>query len=391
MASQVTNYQCPACTGPVHFSPESGKVVCDYCGSSYELEEIEALYAEKNKKAAEAMAAEAMKTEEESMTAEEDTQNDAPGGTGFSGDWDTSALNSDWGSDADSLKVYNCPSCNAELICDSSTGAASCPYCGNPTIIPGQFTGALKPNFVIPFKIRKEQAVDALKKHYKGKFLLPSAFTDENHLQEIKGVYVPFWMFDGKADASVTYDATITTVARMKNEEITNTAHYRVRRSGSMSFEKVPVDASSKMSDAYMDSIEPYHYDELKPFSTAYLAGFFADKYDVELEDCRDRADERCVSTIKTSLRQTTLQYQTCIPVKEWFNVSRGSVHYALLPVWILTTKWNGNNYMFAVNGQTGKIVGDLPVSKGKYWAVFAGIASGLSLIGSLAVFLFMM
>ena len=420
MAAQVTNYQCPACTGPVHFSPETGKVVCDYCGSVYELSEIEAIYAEKEAKAAEEGHAEATATggdgtakateaktggkgagacvpgvsdnpEGTAAEAPSEEEEDMREGTEYAGEWDTSSLGSDWGADAENMKVYQCPSCGAELICDSTTGATSCPYCGNPTVVPGQFSGALKPNFVIPFKIDKDAAIRALKNHYKGKFFLPGTFTSENHLQEIKGVYVPFWMFDGVAEASATYNATVTTVHRRGDEEITNTAHYRVRRAGKMAFEKIPVDASSKMPDAYMDSIEPYDYQELKEFSAAYLPGFLADKYDVAVDDSWERADQRCEETIKTALRNTTLGYQTCIPIREWVHMERGKVQYALLPVWLLTTKWNGENYLFAVNGQTGKVAGDLPVSKGKFWATFAGIAAGLSVIGSIAVTLFMM
>lgn len=389
MAMQITNYQCPACTGPVHYSPEAGKVVCDYCGSSYELKEIEDLYAQKDAKAAQAM--EDAKKAEEDISEDGNEQEDAREGTEFSGDWDTSALNDEWGADAANMKVYNCPSCGAELICDSSTGATSCPYCGNPTIVPGQFTRSLKPNYVIPFKIDKDAAIQALKNHYKGKYFLPGTFTSENHLQEIKGVYVPFWMFDGEANASATYTATISTVHKSDDEEITRTSYYSVKRAGNMAFEKIPVDASTKMPDDYMDSIEPYDYKELKEFSTAYLPGFLADKYDVTVEACWDRADERCELTIKAALRNSVTGYQTCIPQREWVNMERGKVHYALLPVWLLSTKWNGRNFLFAVNGQTGKTVGDLPVSKGKYWATFAAIAAGCSVIGSiLAVFLAM-
>ena len=384
MADQITNYQCPACTGPLHFSPETGKVLCDYCGSSFELKEIESLYAEKDAKAAEAMA-EANTSENNESDIPEDNRE----GTEFTGNWDTSSLNSDWGSDANGMNAYNCPSCGAELICDSTTAATSCPYCGNPTVVPGQFSGALKPNYVIPFKLDKKSAINALKEHYKGKYFLPGTFTSENHLEEIKGVYVPFWMFDGKADASATYNATRTTLHRTSTEEITTTTHYRIKRCGNMSFEKIPVDASTKMPDKYMDSIEPYNYSELKEFNTAYLPGFLADKYDVEVENSWDRADSRCEATIKSALRNTIDGYHTCVTEREWVNMERGKVHYALLPVWLLTTKWNGQTFLFAVNGQTGKTVGDLPVSKGKFWATFAGMAAGFSVIGSLIATLF--
>jgi DNA-directed RNA polymerase subunit RPC12/RpoP len=298
-------------------------------------------------------------------------------------------LNSDWGADAEGMKMYNCPSCGAELICDSSTGATSCPYCGNPTVVPGQFTGALKPNYVIPFKVEKDAAIEALKKHYKGKIFLPGTFTSNDHLEEIKGVYVPFWMFDGKGDASATYKASNTSVHRSSNEEITTSTIIRVRRGGNMSFEKVPVDASTKMPDDYMDSIEPYDYSELKEFSTAYLPGFLADKYDVTVEECVDRADTRAKKTVSDALlHDASIGYTSCFPRNEYIQLQRGKVHYALLPVWLLNTKWNGKDYLFAMNGQSGKFVGDLPMDKKKFWSMFFGLGAGLSAISSLLILL---
>ena len=178
--------------GPLHFVGESGKLACDYCGSSFDVAEIEALYAEKESKAAEA-AQKQEKTEAARKTAEAEEQKAAADGS----DWDASGLSEDWGADASSMKAYCCPSCGAELLCDATTAATSCPYCGNPSVIPGQLTGILKPDFVLPFKLSKEDAIKALKKHYLKKPLLPSTFSKANHLEEIKGVYVPFWMYDG--------------------------------------------------------------------------------------------------------------------------------------------------------------------------------------------------
>ena len=287
------------------------------------------------------------------------------------------------------MKAYNCPSCGAELICDASTAATSCPYCGNPTVVPGQFSGALKPDFVIPFKLSKEDAVAALKNHYKGKPLLPKAFTNGNHIEEIQGVYVPFWMFDGQAEGSVDYEGLIIHVYESGDYEITETEHYDVHRGGSISFEKVPVDASSKMPDDHMDSIEPYDYAGLKPFSTAYLPGFLADKYDVTVEESHDRADGRCSASLEGALRRTTTQYDSCVPLRQDIRLRRGKVHYALLPVWMLHTKWNGKDFLFAMNGQTGKLVGDLPTDMGKFWGIFAAIAAPVTAIAAAILMLF--
>lgn len=235
MANQVTNYKCPACTGPLRFDSATGKLQCDFCGSSYEVAEIEKLYAEKD-----AQAAGAFRQAEEQAAAD--------------GEW-TAASGSDWGADAEKLRVYSCPSCGAELICDETTSATSCPYCGNNTIVPGQFSGALKPDYVLPFKLDKAAAVAALKKHYGGKKLLPKAFSNENHIEEVKGVYVPFWLYDGSAEVDVRCHGTKVSGYSTARENVTVTNHYDVRRAGTVRFERVPVDASSKMPDDHMDAL----------------------------------------------------------------------------------------------------------------------------------------
>lgn len=373
MPTQVTNYQCPACTGPLHYSAKSGKLECDYCGSSFDVADIETLYAHKEAEAAAAKQAADAKADAAAAAEAEAAQ--AAAQSGNVGGWDTSGLSSDWGADADGLRAYSCPSCGAELICDESTAATSCPYCGNPTVVPGQFSGALRPDFILPFRLTKDDAVQALRAHYKGKPFLPKSFTSANHIEQIQGVYVPFWLFDGGAEGSASYRASNTSVYETGDYEVTETMHYDVFRAGSIAFEKIPVDASSKMPDDHMDSIEPFDYTQLQPFSTAYLPGYLADKYDVSVDDSRDRADARCRETLAQALRDTVTGYGTCATDHTDICLHRGKVHYALLPVWMLSTKWNGESFLFAMNGQTGKLVGDLPTDRGRYWGTFGAIA----------------
>ena len=374
MAEQVTNYQCPACTGPLHFVGASGKLECDYCGSTYDVAEIEALYARKEAEAAAAKQAADAKAE-----AAQAAKAEAAEAAAASGGWDTSGLSRDWGAEADGLRVYSCPSCGAELICDQSTAATACPYCGNPAIVPGQFSGALRPDSILPFRLSKDDAVQALRAHYKGKPFLPRSFTSANHIEQIQGVYVPFWLFDGGAEGAASYRASNTNVYETGDYEITETRHYHVVRAGSLAFEKIPVDASSKMPDDHMDSIEPFDYAQLRPFSTAYLPGYLADKYDVTIDDSRDRADTRCRETLAQALRDTVTGYGACVTEREDIALRRGKVHYALLPVWMLSTKWRGQDFLFAMNGQTGKLVGDLPTDRGRFWGMFAAIAAPLT------------
>ena len=374
MPAQVTNYKCPACPGPLHFEGTSGKMECDYCGSVFEVAEIEALYAQQNENAAQAQAQAQAQAEaqyqseaEAQAEAEAEAQQD-PVEILTADDWDMSGMSMDWGQDAEGMRTYSCPSCGAELICDETTIATSCPYCGNPTVVPGQVSGTLKPDYVIPFKLDKEAAKDALRKHMKGKKLLPKLFSQENQLDEIKGIYVPFWLFDADAEAKINYQATRVRTWSDSSYDYTETSYYRVFREGTVGFDRIPADGSSKMPDDLMDSLEPFHFEDAVDFRSAYLTGYLADKYDVSAEDSITRANNRVDQSTRDVFASTVMGYVTVTPVSTNVHISNGKAKYALYPVWLMNTSWRGKTYTFAVNGQTGKIVGDLPMDKGAYW-----------------------
>ncbi len=384
MTTQVTNYQCPTCTGSLQYDTQSGKLRCDYCQSAYETSEIEQFYAKKEKEATEAFEAQAplptqaTPHENSSETAEKVLHDNV---------WDTSKLQSNWGDDEKKMRSYSCPSCGAEIICDETTAATSCLYCGNPTVVPGQFSGTIRPDFIIPFKLNKEAAKLALKQHCKGKFLLPKVFLKEAHIDEIKGAYVPLWLFDGNVYANVHYNATRSSVRDSGQYRITTTHHFKVHRAGTITFQDIPVDASSKMPDIYMESIEPYDYKELKPFSTAYMPGFLADKYDVAVEQCVGRADERAIQSALDVMRRSVSGYTSCIESEKQTNLHRGDVQYAMVPVWMLSTRWRGKVFLFAMNGQTGKLIGDLPCNWAKFWAFVLGLTTAFTALGSIIWF----
>lgn len=264
-----------------------------------------------------------------------------------------------------SLRSYICESCGAEIVADETTGATSCPYCGNNVVLKDKFSGGLRPDYIIPFKLDKKAAKEGLMKHLTGKRLLPKVFKSQNHIDEIKGVYVPFWLFDADADASIKYDATTVRVWSDGDYEYTETSHYALHRAGSLGFEKIPVDSSSKIDNTLTEAIEPFNFNDLKPFESAYLAGYLADKYDVKSDDCIVRANERIKSSAEEAFRKTATGYASVTARESFVNLRNGSAKYALLPVWVLNTTWQGKKYVFAMNGQTGKFIGDLPVDKG--------------------------
>ena len=344
---ELVNYKCPACTAPLRFDEKTGKLVCDFCGSTYTVEEAERLNAEKEAQAAKA----------EAPDIPEVQQTEDP-----------------------NLHAYLCPSCGAELICEKTTAATSCPYCGNVNIVPGQLSGDLKPDFVIPFQVEKKAVVEALHKHYgKHNFYLPKLFRTENHIQKVQGVYVPFWLYDTRISGEGLYEGMDSVTHREGDYEVTRTMHYDVKRAGTADFEKVPVDASKKMPNNYMDSLEPFDYGKLTPFSTAYLPGFLADRYDESAEDCAPRMQTRCENALSSQLRGD-VDHTTVTQKSFRSHIDRKEAHYALLPVWMLTTKWRDKNYLFAMNGQTGKMVGELPTDPILFWRNLGVLALILTL-----------
>ena len=234
---------------------------------------------------------------------------------------------------------------------------------------------------MIPFKLDKNAAKAALQKHYEGKRLLPKVFKDQNHIDEVKGVYVPFWLFDTSADVNMRYKATKVRHWSDNNYDYTETKYYAVSRGGNIKFERVPVDGSVRMPDDLMESIEPFDCSAIVDFQTAYLAGYLADKYDVEAEKSAERANDRIRKSADAAFYETVKGYSSVTKETGSIRLRNARVSYALFPVWLLSTTWNGENYLFAMNGQTGKMVGDLPLDKAAYKKWLFGLTGIIGMI----------
>lgn len=371
---ETVNYQCPSCNGPLRFSSETDTLVCDYCGSSFNPEEIEAKYHDKQAK----YDAKAEETNKERKLFKHTS----------TGDPIQDYLNrAPWSEqETEHLVSYLCSSCGAELLCEQETAVTGCPYCGNPTVIPGTLSGAVRPDFVIPFKVSKDQAISALSNYYRGKRLLPRSFKKRNHIEHIQGVYVPFWLYSGQTVGSGAYECRNIRTFRQGDYQVTEIDHYEATRDGKVEFFRVPVDGSSKMPDAHMDAIEPFDYNEMVPFSMGYLPGFLTDRYDEDVQDCGNRATLRMKNSFESLLRQSVNGYMEVSTLSTSVKDEFSEVNYALLPVWMLHTKWNGKDFLFAMNGQTGKLIGDLPISKGKLAAWFFGTLIPVTLIAFAAM-----
>ncbi len=353
--STLLEYKCPCCGGEVKFDSGTQKMVCPYCDAEFDVEALK------------------QSQEEAQGNAAQPEQREWNDGT--EAQWSTEELNG--------MNVYVCKSCGGEIIAEEVTGATACPYCDSPVVLKSSFEGDLRPDWVIPFKLDKKAAKEGMMNHLKGKRLLPKVFKQENHIDEIKGIYVPFWLFSSNTDSHFIFHATKVRHWSDSSYEYTETSHFKVYRDGNIKFSNIPVDGSEKMPDDLMESIEPFDYNDFKDFNTGYLSGYLADKYDVTKEQSVGRANERITQSAEDAFRRTVLGYTTV--TSEMKNVSffDNKCNYALMPVWILNTTWKDQKFMFAMNGQTGKFVGDLPMDKGLFWKYFLGVFAGVGAVAS--------
>lgn len=344
--SELLQKKCPNCGGSVSFDASSQKLKCPFCDSEFDVE-----------------AEEGQKTEDGAAASADEIN------------WNSDTT--EWTVDEKTgMRVYMCNSCSGEVIADETTGATSCPYCGSPLVMRGHFEGALRPDLVIPFKLNKEEAKKAFKKHMTGKKFVVKAFKDDNKISEVKGIYVPYWLFSCNADGDARFTAEkVTRRWSDANNNYTEISEFNCYRSGNMMFYNVPVDGSKKMPDDLMESLEPYNINDAVPFNAGYLSGYLADKYDVSAEESMPRANDRIRQSLIDELEKTVRGYTSVKNVSSGMRVKDGKSKYALYPVWLLTIKHKNKDHTFAMNGQTGKFVGNIPTDKKK--ALLTGVLMG--------------
>lgn len=362
----VIQYKCPNCGADMEYDSISGTLHCDSCGRKEDIDHMPI------------------------PDIQEGSSNDAPNVNNF----DTSEIKDEASFDYNDTydetlhrtfkegeaTQYQCNNCGAVVLTDSNTTATTCSFCGAAVVLGDRLTGALQPARIIPFKINKSQAQQAFIKWCKGGKLTPPGFMTADRIKNITGIYVPFWLYDVNGSGDI--DATCTRVRTYTSGDYiyTETKYYHVYRKVNLNYLNIPVDASSKMSDLLMDLIEPYNYQELKTFQMPYLAGYIAEKYNYTDKDMYTRAKDKANSYVDSYLRNTINSYSSVVYNRKDIQVKQRKAYYTLLPVWMVCYDYKDSEHIFAMNGQTGKIVGKPPLSNKKIATWFAFI-SGISFI----------
>lgn len=342
----IKSLKCLTCGGDLQFNPTLQKWKCEWCDSEF---------AEKDLKADDLTVSAA-----DSIETVETMSNDE-------------------------IKVYKCSYCGAEVVTDTVTAATFCVYCQRPIVVGSLLSGLLKPDVLIPFKNTKEQAMNTFKNYLKGKRFLPNEYKSNQNIEKLTGVYIPFWLYDGTVHFNVQGEGDIVTNKRSGDYNIKKTDIYRIAREGKIKINNIPVDASSRTPDDIMDSIEPFDSSKLIDFSTNYLSGFLAEKYDDDKDKSYSRAETRLEGSAENKIRSSLSKYSTVRRSVNKKRIDDVSSRYGLLPVWILYSKFKGKDYIFAMNGQTGKLTGDLPVDGSKIFSFFLMMFGISGVLGAVA------
>ncbi|MDD6810790.1 MAG: hypothetical protein PUD93_02830 [Lachnospiraceae bacterium] len=282
--------------------------------------------------------------------------------------------------------ITQCVNCGAPINIGEYTSASKCAHCGSYIVFNERVEGVYEPHLILPFKINKDAAVEALNTEFKKRTFTPSGFLSEKSLEGMQGIYVPFWMYDYQAQYDFEGTATRVRTWTSGNTEYTETSYYDVERHMKAGFDKVPVDASLAMEDGEMDLMEPYTYEELEGFNPKYMSGFFGEVYNQSAPELEGRAKEKVRDASDKLMSQSLSGYSSVTPKSKQLNLERDGINYTLLPVWMYLYQYRGKTYRFHVNGQTGKVIGKTPVSKAKVLAYGLSAFVYVSAIVSLAI-----
>ena len=321
----VLDNDCPTCGASLKYNPNTKSWLCESCRVNYTLEELK-----KHKNASSA-------ENNKDVIHEEGT-----------------------------LTIYKCNNCGAEIVADETTSATFCVYCRSTAILKSKLSGEFKPDYIIPFAIDKRKPKNEFSKLSKGRIFTPKYFTDPSNIEKIRGIYIPFWLYDINVSGSMDFSAKIVNSWRVGNIQYTETSSYDVFRTVIMDFFKVPVDGSTRFENDIMNSIEPFIYADMVEYNHAYLSGFLAEKYNVTSDNAYVDANKRSLSSAHDEIYSTVKKYTSKTVKKDTLASKLIDKKYVLLPVYMVNVKYGNKTYIFAMNGQTGKFIGNIPLDKKK-------------------------
>lgn len=370
----VISFKCPNCDGELIFNPASGDYKCEYCNSHFSQAQLDALQpAEEKEQAVGANDGNSNADAQQTMNQDTATQQENA----------SAQQNETHKETEEEAVIYTCPSCGAQIVTDATTAATFCYYCQNPVVLSGRLDGKFLPDKVIPFAIDKKEAGQKFLEYVGKKKFIPKAFFNKRQIDKLSGVYFPFWLYEAKMDGNLTAEATKVRIWVSGDEEFTETKFYQVERAGEVEFRNLEVNALQKANKELVEGVLPYQFDKMQDFTMGYLSGFQAEKRDIEKEVLSDEVKRETEDYGKRILRESISGYNGVQVKSSGFRALSEKWSYVLLPIWTITYKArNGKVYYYSLNGQTGKVCGELPVDFGKLGLVSGIVAAVILAVG---------
>ncbi|MEM7625641.1 MAG: hypothetical protein AAF333_08435 [Planctomycetota bacterium] len=300
------------------------------------------------------------------------------------------------------VRALTCGGCTAELDAPDVAGSATafdCPFCGHAINTQAHSRRLIKPRSLLPFSINREQARAAFSAWLKSRWFLPTKLLRYTRQDDkLDGVYLPYWTFDSQTHSDYRgqrgeyYWENQSYTERVNGKTVRKTRRVRKTRwwpaSGSVAvpFDDVLVPGFSAESDDLAHQLGDWDLANLVPFDEAYLAGFRAEIYQVELPDGFEEAKAQMEPVIRSAVcSDIGGDEQRIHGVDTRYHVVR--FKHLLMPVWASAYRWKGRTYRFAINGRTGRVVGRRPYSGWKILRMVLVILGLLSvLVGLIAL-----
>ncbi len=336
----TVTYKCPNCDGGLLFDPESQKFHCEYCNSSFTREELE------------------------QAPGDQDAADSRPGTSRESDDFDSHAVE------------YVCPSCGAEVVVEDTTAATYCYYCHNPVVLSGRVSGKFRPQRVVPFRIPQKEVEEKFLHWCKKKRFMKRDFFSQSQREKLTGVYLPFWMLDCSTKAWMRARGNKVRSWRSGNTQYTETEEYELIREGDIDFANLPLAALNRKEMELTRGIAPYDMKQAQDFSMAYLSGFQAEKRNLEKEQVEPEAQKQLREYSEAVLRDTIVGYSGVTVQQMDHRNTWEKWRYTMLPVWVMTYRYREKDYYYAMNGQTGKVCGQVPLSWGRLAVLFGAVTA---------------
>lgn len=282
--------------------------------------------------------------------------------SGRGGHWEVNAGSTLNAEEQSALTLLACNHCGAYIEESAEVISTKCGYCNNTLVAISRIEATRVPDYIIPFKVGREQMVQAFQNASRGRPLLPPQFRDAAVIREAVGMYVPFWLYDGQAKGSASITAESIHTERTANQKTVTTQTFQIEREGSVEFRGIPVCASLHLPRQRAEAAEPFDMSALVPFKTAYLAGYSATSFTIPSKDTNALGEERAIATLRDFL-VSNLSYSNHTVDAINVQFTQGRVHYVMLPIWLLNIEYQGTLHQFTINGQTGEVVGEFPIS----------------------------